>query len=69
MALGTVNNNAMILGTNNTERVRIDTSGNVGIGTTSPYAKLSVVGQVVGEYFTATSTTQASTFPLRPPLS
>lgn len=39
------------------------TSGNVGIGTTSPYTKLSVVGQVVGEYFTATSTTLASTFP------
>ncbi|MDQ5893303.1 MAG: trimeric autotransporter adhesin, partial [Patescibacteria group bacterium] len=37
-------------------------SGNVGIGTTSPYAKLSVVGQVVGEYFTATSTTATSTF-------
>jgi len=31
--------------------------GNVGIGTTSPYAKLSVVGQVVGQYFTATSST------------
>jgi len=37
-------------------------SGNVGIGTTSPYAKLSVVGQIVGEYFTATSTTATSTF-------
>ncbi|MGE5540691.1 MAG: hypothetical protein ACM3TU_00170 [Bacillota bacterium] len=36
--------------------------GNVGIGTTSPYAPLSVVGQVVGAYFTATTTT-ASTFP------
>ena len=38
------------------------TTGNVGIGTTSPYAKLSVVGPVVAEYFHATSTT-ASTFP------
>jgi fibronectin-binding autotransporter adhesin len=35
---------------------------NVGIGTTSPYAKLSVVGQTVAAYFTATTTT-ASTFP------
>ena len=34
----------------------------IGIGTSSPYAKLSVVGQVVGEYFTATSTTATSTF-------
>ncbi|GEM_PF-3266827 len=33
----------------------------IGIGTTSPYAKLSVVGPVVAEYFTATSTTATST--------
>ena len=32
------------------------TSGNVGIGTTSPYAPLSVYGEIVGSYFTATST-------------
>ena len=38
-------------------------STKVGIGTTSPYAPLSVVGQIVASYFTATSTT-ASTFPL-----
>lgn len=31
--------------------------GNVGIGTTSPYALLSVAGQIVGKYFTATSST------------
>jgi hypothetical protein len=37
-------------------------SGNVGIGTTSPYAKLSVVGEVVAAYFNATSTTATSTF-------
>lgn len=35
---------------------------NVGIGTTSPYAKLSVVGPVVAGYFHATSTTATSTF-------
>jgi len=34
----------------------------LGIGTTSPYAPLSVVGQIVGEFFTATSTTATSTF-------
>nr|MDQ3009006.1 hypothetical protein [bacterium] len=37
-------------------------TGNVGIGTTSPYAKLSVSGLIVGEYFSATSTTATSTF-------
>ena len=34
----------------------------VGIGTSSPYAKLSVVGPVAAEYFHATSTTATSTF-------
>jgi|GEM_PF-3223859 len=37
-------------------------SGNLGIGTTSPYSKLSVVGETVSAFFTAT-TSQASTFP------
>ena len=37
--------------------------GNVGIGTTSPYSLLAVTGQVVANYFTATSTTATSTFP------
>lgn len=37
-------------------------TGNVGIGTSSPYAKLSVTGNVVANNFTATSTTATSTF-------
>ncbi|MCI5108702.1 MAG: hypothetical protein MRY49_02540, partial [Candidatus Pacebacteria bacterium] len=37
------------------------TTGNFGIGTSSPYAKLSVTGQIVANYFTATSTTATST--------
>lgn len=37
-------------------------TGNMGIGTTTPYAKLSVVGQTVSDYFTAT-TTSTSTLP------
>jgi hypothetical protein len=50
-------NNAGTIG----EAMRITAAGNVGIGTTSPYAPLSVNGQIVGAYFTAT-TTATSTF-------
>lgn len=49
------------------EKLVIDTSGNVGIGTTTPGQKLSVAGDILGNnliasYFTATSTTATSTF-------
>lgn len=39
--------NYMRFGTNNTERIRISSGGNVGIGTTSPDAKLEIVGDHV----------------------
>jgi phage baseplate assembly protein gpV len=38
----------LIFGTNNTERLRIDSSGNVGIGTSSPGAKLELSGGNAG---------------------
>jgi hypothetical protein len=37
---------AMYFSTNLTERVRIDSSGNVGIGTSSPGQKLTVIGRI-----------------------
>lgn len=60
--IGTLQNYPFYFVVNNTEVARFDTSGQLGIGTTSPYARLSVVGQAVAAYFTATTTT-ASTFP------
>jgi hypothetical protein len=39
-----------------------DATGRLGIGTTSPYAALSVVGDVVARSFTATSSSATSTF-------
>lgn len=47
----------------NVAQLSVNTTLNTfGIGTTSPYAKLSVVGEVVATYFSATSTTATSTF-------
>ncbi|TAF73798.1 MAG: hypothetical protein EAZ53_11230 [Bacteroidetes bacterium] len=43
---GSVNNEALKIVTNNTEKLRITPDGNVGIGTTAPTQKLSVAGNI-----------------------
>ena len=50
LILGSVTNVPLSLRTNNTERLRIDSSGNLGIGTSSPAAKLSVNGDILAPF-------------------
>jgi hypothetical protein len=46
VAIGATTNHPLIAFTNNTERMRITSAGNVGIGTTSPGSKLDVYGTI-----------------------
>ena len=48
-------NGPLILATNNGEKVRVDTSGNVGIGVTGPSEALEVNGNVKATSFISTS--------------
>jgi hypothetical protein len=44
--LGTIDNQALAFRTNNIEQMRINSAGNIGIGITSPNAKLDVGGTI-----------------------
>ena len=57
---GTVSNHDLAIQTNNTESMRIDSAGNVGIGTDSPTSKLDVTGTVTAPNIVLTATTDAS---------
>lgn len=61
--IGTLDNYALSLRTNNTNRVFITNSGNVGIGTTAPLAKLHVIGDAIinGAFSTKVDTITAAT--------
>ncbi|RZK46777.1 MAG: hypothetical protein EOO94_02045, partial [Pedobacter sp.] len=51
--IGTVDGKPLVMKTNNTERLRINSNGNVGIGTDAPTAKLNVDGTVKFENLAA----------------
>src|SRR6516164_9405341 len=62
--VGTTDNQPLAIGINGTERVRVDTTGNVGIGTSAPGVKLEVSGGIfVHDTITATTATATNSTP------
>ena len=55
-SIGTTGAYPLVFGTNNTARAVLDASGNLGIGTTSPAAKLHAVGEIRASSTTTTPT-------------
>jgi hypothetical protein len=54
--VGTVDGQPLVIRTNNTEALRVNASGNVGIGTNNPSAKLQVHGDVKFDSLAASTT-------------
>ena len=65
IGIGTTTNHPVVLYSNNTERTRIDTSGNVSIGTATALSKLHVHGDLTMS--NATTAVTASTSTITPP--
>jgi hypothetical protein len=66
--LNTFTNHPMLFGTNNAERMRIDSSGKVGIGTSNPGARLQVDTATTDDGISITNTSSANTTAKQPRL-
>ena len=53
--IGTTDAKDYVIATNNLERMRIASGGNIGIGTTAPYTTLDVVGNIITSYHASAS--------------